>query len=248
MRTLARKLRKAADLMDVQDAWEARRLGVPLNLYRFFQRVNVIAPIQTILDIGANRGDFSRFCAVSFPDATIHAFEPLTECRPVLKELAGKYQQIHLHPVALGETAGEVEMFENAYNPSSSILPMLDRHRELWPKTAWDKKIRVTMETLDHFVKNLDLKPPLFIKIDVQGYEMHVLSGAKRVLQNTSVIMTEVLFEPLYKDQADFIEIVNFLGGQGFRFTEFVDERRLPPYDTLAYADAAFVKMPDRRL
>ncbi len=242
MTDIARKLRKAADLLETPGAWEARRRRIPLNLYRFFGRVEARGPIRTVLDIGANRGEFARYCSECFPHAAIHAFEPLPACQGALQRVAAANPRIRVHALAVGDRSGEIEMFENDYDPSSSVLPMMDRHRELWPKTAGSKKISVRMDTLDNVSGQIAIESPAFMKLDVQGFELHVLQGAHQVLPKVGTLMMEVLFEHLYEDQADFRRVLNFLAEQGFRFEELVDERRNPDNGSLLYADAAFTR------
>ena len=146
-----------------------------------------------------------------------------------------------MHPVALGDECGEVEMFENDYSPSSSLLPMRDRHRELWPWTAHDTKIEVSMRTLDSLAAEVAWSAPLIMKLDVQGFELNVLRGAVETLGNCAGVFLEVLFEPLYEGQTDFRALMDFLADHGFRFSEFLNERRVPPEQKLVYADAAFL-------
>jgi len=240
--SLAGELRKLANRLDVPGFAEARRQRVPLELYRFFDRVKKLSDIRTVLDVGANTGEFARWVARCFPTATIHAFEPLTVCQSSLQQIATAHSQVQVHPLALGDSTGTVEMFQNDYAPSSSLLPMEERHKELWPKTVNARKISVPLDTLDNMAVRLALHGPAFLKLDVQGFELHVLRGATNTLRATDVVMSEVLFENLYAGQADFRTLANFLAGHGFRFLEFADERRLPPLGRLVYADAVFVK------
>jgi FkbM family methyltransferase len=239
--SFATKLRKFADRLDTPDAAAARRLNVPLDLYRCFERIKNDFGIKTIFDVGANRGEFAKACAVCFPDAAIHCFEPLPSCQTQLKNLASHFSKVTVHSIALGEMDHISEMFENEYSPSSSLLRMEPRHRELWPKATATKKLDIVLKRLDGVVAREKPAAPFFLKLDVQGYEMRVLRGAAEALHKTAVVMTEVLFEPLYAGQADFLELLNFMAGHGFRFMEFADERRLPPLDKLIYADAIFV-------
>lgn len=239
--SLARELRKLADRLDTPSAAAARRLRIPLDRYRLFERVKSFADIRTVLDVGANQGEFARYAADCFPNANIHCFEPLPVCQMQLKNLAARCSRIQIHSVAVGEEIGSVEMFENDFAPSSSLLPMQDRHRELWPKTVSAKKINVNMTTLDAVAAGAPFTGTIFLKLDVQGFELNVLRGATQVLRQTAVAMMEVLFEPLYEGQADFRDLLNFMADQDFRFIEFADERRLPPLGKLVYADGVFL-------
>lgn len=237
---LAKRLRRIADLLDVPQASLARKNKVPLDIWLFMKRVETYG-VRTVLDIGANNGVFARWCAASLPNTQIHCFEPLPACHEALARLAESNPSIQIHRVALGDSISTVEMYENAYNPSSSLLPMLDRHRHLWPKTTETQRVKVPVLTLDSIAAEHGFSSPIFLKADVQGYEMHVLRGAENVLKQTAVVMLEVLFEPFYDGQTNLQTLINYFAERGFRFLEFADQRRLPPLMQAAYADAVFV-------
>jgi len=237
---LTKQLRKLADWLETPGYREARRLRVPHELYRLFGRVNAWGKVASVLDVGANNGHFSRAAAQCFPDATVHAFEPLQVCQEKLQKTARRFGRIQVHQLALGEEQGMVTMYENAYPDSSSLLPMTERHKDLWPKTRNETPIEVRRETLDDLRDRVG-DGPHFLKLDVQGYELHVLKGAEKTLPHTLAVMCEVLFENLYDGQADFPELLRFMGERGFRFAEFIGEARIPPLGELAFADAVFV-------
>lgn len=240
--SLAGELRRIAERLDTPEARPARKLRVPLPLYRLFQRVRMLTSVGSVFDVGANIGQFSEWAAKCFPEAPVHAFEPLPSCLADLEKVAARYPQIQTHPFALGDESGEVEMYENNFAPSSSLLPMTDRHREMWPKTAKDKKRRIQVRTLDGFTAETDCNTPIFLKIDVQGFELNVLRGGEQTLKNVAVIMSEVQFDAFYEKQTDFLQLQNHLAERGFRFLEFADERRLRDEQRLVYADAVFVR------
>lgn len=240
--SLAGELRRLAERLDTPDAKPARQLRIPLPLYRLFHRLQLLTPIATVLDIGANVGKWAECATKFFQDAEVHAFEPLSCCFQDLDARVARYPRMHGHHFALGPESGEAEMFENDYTPSSSLLPMTERHREMWPKTSHDKKTLVPVKSLDDFAAETKLPAPIFLKIDVQGFEMNVFRGAAETLRNVAAILTEVQFDEFYENQADFLELQNFLAQHGFRFLEFCDERRLRDEHRLVYANAVFVK------
>jgi FkbM family methyltransferase len=165
--SIAKELRKIADRLDQPGAASARRLRVSLNQYHVFERVRKIGPVKNVLDVGANKGEMVRTFARAFPESHLHAFEPLPMCQPGLKALKRDLPQLTIHQMALGNEIGEVKMFQNDYAPSSSLLPMLDRHRQLWPKTANDKPITVTMDTLDGVARCEGIVGPCILKLEV---------------------------------------------------------------------------------
>jgi hypothetical protein len=106
-----------------------------------------------------------------------------------------------------------------------------------------------------------------FIKIDIQGAELMAFQGAVERLKHVSVIQTEALFLPMYKNQPLFSELELFLRAQGFMFHRFfpVVSRLISPFlinnevyrglSQLTQADAIFVRdltrldiLPDRQL
>jgi len=98
-------------------------------------------------------------------------------------------------------------------------------------------------------LKNCD-----FLKIDVQGSELDVLKGAKRVLGDTLVAEIEVEFIPIYKNQPLFAEVDSFMRKQGFLFHKFVDVagrgykpfavdgNRAKPVSQMLWADAIYIR------
>lgn len=233
-------LRSLADRFDTPGAAWAKRNRIPLRLYQLFQRIQAAHEVRQIFDVGANRGVFASRAAKCFPGVAIHAFEPLPGCQERLARTRQEFPQISIHPMGVGDQIGTIEMFENEYNESSSILPMLDRHRELWPHTKRTQPIKIPITTLDQFSREHSLAGPIFLKIDVQGFELNVLKGAVETLKRVSAVVAEVNFEALYEGQASFPDILNFLSENGLRFTDFSDEMRRPAGGRLIYADAVF--------
>jgi FkbM family methyltransferase len=238
--SVASRLRKLANRLDTPGAGWAEREHIPLKLYQLFERIKSNRRIGTILDVGANRGVFASRAARCFPGVPIHSFEPLPACRERLARLTAQYPHIQAHPTALGDHCGQIEMFENEFNESSSMLPMMDRHRQLWPFTERTQPVSVPMMTLDAFTESHPLTEPVFLKIDVQGYEMSVLKGAPATLRKVAVAVMEVNFELLYQGQAEFAELIALMARNDFRFIEFADEMRVPAGGRLIYADAVF--------
>jgi FkbM family methyltransferase len=89
-----------------------------------------------------------------------------------------------------------------------------------------------------------------FLKIDVQGGEFAVLTGAARVLQRTVAIHCEVEFAPVYRDQPQFNEIDSLLRSNGFELLDLVnagyegyaDLERPFAKSRLLWADAIYFK------
>jgi len=134
-------------------------------------------------DVGAGVGYHTLHMARQPRVKCVHAFEPI----PVnyAKIYALKHSKIIVHPFALGELEGELEMVApsltrgefawiNAMKPFRAC-PFLERARV---------KLRVPMKRLDNVLEHVD-----FIKIDVEGMEFQVIKGAGRAIERAYIVV-----------------------------------------------------------
>jgi hypothetical protein len=98
------------------------------------------------------------------------------------------------------------------------------------------------MRRLDSLMPELDLKPAMLVKIDVQGYEDRVLRGGERVVRVADYVLVETAFEPLYEAQATFATVYEVLIGFGFRYAGNLNQTTNPADGTVLFADALFVR------
>lgn len=237
--SLSAKLRRWADRLEHQDARDARRLGIGLALYRCIRRVDARQEIRVVLDVGANTGEWAATVAKCLPSAQVHCFEPQPACQQALLSLSKQNPRIQVHTMALGTQNGRLAMNANRFSPSSSLLRMTQRHVDLWPATADTDEIEVLVRCLDNETSSLGTG--MFLKIDVQGYELQVLQGAIDTLARTTLIVAEVLFESLYENQTGVAALIAYLDTQGFRLAEVLHQHRPNGDEFIAYADLAFV-------
>lgn len=179
--------------------------------------------IRTILDIGANEGQFAASIRAVLPDADLHSFEPLPQACARLKLLAARDPHWFVHHVALGEANGVVEINGNTHSPSSSVLAMTNVHLEAYPFATEGAKIEVPMVRLDDWAPQMSLTRPILVKMDVQGYEDRVVRGGTKLLQNTSVLLVEASFHELYRGQVLFDELYRMIRELGFSCRGVVD-------------------------
>lgn len=147
-------------------------------------------------------------------------FEPdEAECRRLEQE----HPEHEFRPVALGEKEGEKELVETDAPGCSSFLKPGRRFLQHFPRIApWFEvtgREKVEMTTLDRFLKESGTSADL-LKSDTQGYEMEILEGARKNLDDISVIELEVFFKQVYMDQALFDEIYRFLAERGFELVD----------------------------
>ncbi len=219
------------------------REGVHPEIY---QRMNGSwlhqAGIRTVLDIGANTGQFTRTMHALLPDATIYAFEPQADTFETLKNNLAVSNKLHAIHTAVGDKVGETTFHQNAFAQSSSVLPLTDLHKEAFPWAVESTEVRVPITTLDAMQGDLDIVPALLIKIDVQGFEDRVLRGGEAVIRRASNVLIETAYESLYEGEATFGSVYDAMLSLGFHFRGNLDQVRNPETGLPLYADALFVR------
>lgn len=170
----------------------------------------------TVVDVGANRGQFALFAARSFPRASLICFEPLEQPRARLRRVMAHRSGFRVFEVAASEQSGTAEFHVSRADDSSSLLPIGQRQRESFPGTEEQATIRVEVRRLDEVLQATDLAFPALLKIDVQGGELGVLKGATAVLGSVSAILVEASFVELYDGQPLVDEVWRFADAAGF--------------------------------
>lgn len=201
-------------------------------------------PIKTILDIGANEGQFAKFILNFFPEAHLYCFEPLFEPFKKVKLWAEKSNKISIFNIALGEKEGEVEMYYHVeHSPSSSILKTTELNERIYPFVKSQKIVKVKMTTLDKWLSDLPdpLTPEILIKLDVQGYEDRVIKGGMKTFKLAKACILEVCLDRLYEKQANFENIVFLLHNLGYHYKGNLNQT-YSAYGHIIYIDAVFSK------
>ncbi len=198
--------------------------------------------IRTVLDIGANTGQFAGSIRRFLPEAQIYSFEPLKSCFEVLvasRKEDGKFQAFNM---ALGEVSTETEMNKSDYSPSSSLLQMSDIHKDLFPHTKEHVTEKVRIETLDKVASKLDLQKEILIKVDVQGFEDKVLAGGKQTFSLARAVIMEVSFVKLYEGQPTFDKLYNLLRDLGFKYCGSLEQKNDKLSGAIISEDSLFVR------
>ncbi len=162
-----------------------------------------------IIDGGANIGNFSRNARHVFPNAEIDLIEPQPACYDALKRFE-RENNFFVHHFALVAESSPGQTISLAVDPNGITT---GAHIAL-PSTINTADVpTVTLDQLlDAQIGNQDR---VFIKLDLQGYELEALKGASNVLRKTEVILTEVsFFSQVYEPSIS--QVIRFLDGRGF--------------------------------
>ena len=170
----------------------------------------------SVVDIGANRGQFTLLCAGLYPKARIFAFEPLPGPYAILARIAARHPRIRTHQAAIGPSAGPAQMHVMRPDDCSSLLAPTARQTAIFRGSGHSGVATVALAPLDVFVTARELAPPSLLKLDVQGFELEALKGCAGLLDRFAAVYVECSFERLYADQALADEILAHLAERGF--------------------------------
>lgn len=240
---LSRKLNILSYLAENPTYFKLYGKGINFEVLKALDKIWIRSlNIKTIIDIGANIGQFSLIAQALFPKSQIYAFEPLPECFVKLNERMSHLKNFNSFNVALGDKSGELEFEQNKFSASSSFLKMLDTHKKLFPQTSSTEIVKVRIEQLDNFQNQIEITDPLLIKIDVQGYEELVIRGGEKIIKQAKVIIIETSFQPLYEGQCLFKEIYSYLDKLGFAYHGVIYQLSSPNDERILQADCIFIK------
>ncbi len=176
---------------------------------------------QSVLDVGANRGQFALFALRRFPGARLICFEPLPGPAAVLRRVVAGHPGVQVHEAALSAASGTHSMHLTRKDDSSSLLPVTARQEHAFSGSAEVGRVEVQVRRLDDCVDPATLTRPCLLKIDVQGTELDVLRGGRRVLACVDEVIVECSFVELYAGQALADDVIAELRAHGFRLRGF---------------------------
>jgi FkbM family methyltransferase len=170
---------------------------------------------QTLIDAGANKGQFALAARLAVPGVRIFAFEPLPGEAAVFRRNLADAEGVELQMVALSDRAGRASLRVADRADSSSLLPLTPA-----ASTAYGlhqaAPVEVELRRLDAALTADQLQGTTLLKIDVQGAEAIVIAGATGLLERIDLIYVELSFVPLYAGQPLAGEVVTLLDGHGF--------------------------------
>jgi FkbM family methyltransferase len=157
------------------------------RLYGHFAR-----PGDLVFDIGAHVGD--RIASFRRLGARVVAVEPQPALVKVLKLIYGRCSAVTIEATAVGQRIGTVELMLNVDNPTVSTASRAfvesARGTSGWEGQRWTSSVKVPMTTLDALISRHG--KPVFVKLDVEGFEANALAGLSRRVPALSFEFTTI--------------------------------------------------------
>ncbi|MGI9420673.1 MAG: FkbM family methyltransferase [Geminicoccaceae bacterium] len=174
--------------------------------------------IDTVLDVGANVGQYGQRLRDWGYRGRIVSFEPLPSAHEQLSTRSASDPDWIVAPrMAVGAEDGEVDIQVSAETDMSSILPQSELLQEISPTSAIQATERVPIHRLDSVAMGyVDAEGRAFLKIDTQGFEPQVLDGSEALLPRLVGVQLEMSLVPLYQGERDYRAMIQRLETLGF--------------------------------
>jgi len=183
-----------------------------------------------IIDVGANNGQWMILFKALSKNASVHCFEPFPQLCEFLRELVARnsFQGVEISKKLLGEISetGELHFADLAMDVASTVADF---------QPDYNKTIRVEKLTIDDYVEDRKIEKIHLIKIDVEGGELEVLTGAQKVL---SKMQPYLLLELLYTENERHLQrqktVEKLLKNLGYEFYHIGEKGALYQQDVVA--------------
>lgn len=197
-----------------------------------------------MFDVGASEGLYAEELRKLGYKGRIISFEPRSDAFARLQARSSADERWECIQVALGAKPGTGTIHLSGAGDSSSFLPMLPRVERIRPDLQYIGDEIVQVQSLDDIYDNyVQAHDITFMKLDVQGYEQQVLSGASGSMGRITGLQLELSMVPLYDGEALFYEISEQLYALGFSLVSFEPNFYDPQSQQLLQADGLFFRV-----
>ncbi|MCX6963473.1 MAG: FkbM family methyltransferase [Verrucomicrobia bacterium] len=203
---------------------------------QFFQCIkNLGFDPKHIVDVGANRGTWTRNALQYFPDAYYSLFEPQAYLSASFTDLL-KNPKIKFHAKGVGASSGMMDLTTSDRDDSFSFSFTAEQ-----AKAFGVRQVKAPVVTLDEFLPTLGLPRPELVKIDAEGWDLEVLKGAESTIANAEVVLMEAaVMNKFFKNT--MADVVREMSERGFVVFDITDLNRTQKHNALWLAEIAFAK------
>ena len=188
---------------------------------------------EHVIDIGANRGSWTRKALVYFPEAHYTLVEPQDHLKVHIEDLLEGGCKIAWINAGAADRSGTLPFTISYRDDSSTFDPTL--------ADAGAARISVPVMTLNEIVSVAGAPSPEMVKIDAEGFDLKVLAGGSDLLGKTDVFFVEVtICCPGHENT--IARVVKRMDEAGYRVVDVTDLNRSPKYGVLWLCELAFLR------
>lgn len=203
----------------------------------FYQNLKALGfEPRHIVDVGANRGTWTREALKYFPDASYTLLEPQHWLRNSMDDLLKRHPKVGFHAFGAGANEGQFPFTLVDREDSRSF-----RYTGAEAAAAKFEQISLPVVSLNRFLPPLGLPAPDMIKIDAEGMDIEVLKGASDFFGKTEIWLVEVgIVNKEFKNS--IIHMMNYMDVHGYTLFDITDLNRPLDPAVLWLAELVFVR------
>jgi len=225
-------------------AHQLARRGLEVRRHSATRRQAMLAKheVDLVLDVGSADGGYGTSLRKFGYTGRIVSFEPLTAAYETLSATISADPLWTAQNVALGAAPGQATINVASNSTSSSLLPMLDAHRDAAPAIEYVAEEVVAVARLDDAAQEATkaARRP-FLKVDTQGFEREVLAGGAETVAQCIGLQLELSFVPLYAGGMLVDEAVGWAYSQGFHLVG-IEQGYAAPSGEILQVDGVFIR------
>ncbi|MFZ1320193.1 MAG: FkbM family methyltransferase [Ignavibacteria bacterium] len=193
---------------------------------------------KSIIDVGANNGEWSKLANKIFKDTNFYLIDPLSEMETDLSEFCKENPGSKYFLYGVGSKKEKLYLTLGGVNLTGSNL--MFGENDLLKKVNEQREIDII--TLDSLIENNDIPFPDMVKIDIQGFEIEALKGGEKLFQKAEVFIIETNFFEFMKGVPLVHELIIYMAERDYVIYDFPGFLRRPFDGALAQMDVCFVK------
>jgi FkbM family methyltransferase len=189
---------------------------------------------QHIVDVGANRGNWTRTAMHYFPEAHFSLFEPQADL--LEGSDLGKNPKVKIHLMGAGPASSTMKLSKHCRDDSFSFALSEEEAR-----FHGREQIDAPVVSLDEFLPTTEMPKVDILKIDAEGWDLKVLEGAQATAESAEVVLLEAsVMNKNFSNKIDLV--INYMKSRGFVVFDITELNRTPSKGALWLVEIAFVK------
>jgi FkbM family methyltransferase len=195
-----------------------------------------------VIDVGANRGNWTRQAVKFFPNAYYTLIEPQDDLRSYSEDLFKRSHGIQWVNCGVADREGTLAFTVSQRDDASSFVPVQDTGNR-----GGGRQIYVAVKTLNEIVASSSAGVPDMVKIDAEGFDLKVLSGASDLLGKTEIFLIEaIIFGSKYENTLS--AVMEKMSNSGYGMIDITALNRSPKTWLLWLCEVAFIRNGSRLL
>jgi FkbM family methyltransferase len=192
-----------------------------------------------IVDVGANHGLWTRQAFKFFPNARFTLVEPQDHLKVHVQDLIRQGCNIRWINAGVADKPGKLP-FTILHRDDSSTFTITAREAQ----GAGVQQVFVEVKTLNEIASSNDA-PPDMVKIDAEGYDLKVLSGASELFGKTEIFLVEAVMGPCQHENT-MLAVIQKMAAAGYQLFDITDLNRSPKSGVLWLCEIAFLRNNSR--